>query len=847
MGPLSPPVVGTRIPNAYWSLQKEKLFETLNSGPDGLAESTASQRVAKILAGTRHAKSSFRKALENFLAQFRSPITLILILASGLSFSLRNPIDGSILLLIVLVSALLGFWQEHGASRAVEALMALVEVRITVLREGRSQDIPARAVAPGDILVLSAGDSLPADGIVLESKDLHLSESTLTGETFPVPKRPGILPESTALAHRENCVYQGTHVVSGSGLALTVLTGDETELGKLARRVRTRPPRTEFETGLYRFGFFLSQVIVGLALFVFLAHIHNNRPWLDSFLFALALAVGMTPQMLPAILQVTLAQGAKRMAKNGVVVKRLNAIESFGSMDVLCSDKTGTLTEGNIHLQAALDPQGESSERVLRLAVINATFETGFRNPVDAAIRSSAGSALAGVEKLDEIPYDFIRKRLSILARIPGVETVLITKGALSQVLEACSSIEGQTGSVEVHLEALHERGREFARSGQRVLGLACKRIENRNTVAIADENEMVFCGFLTFNDPPKPGAAEAVQRLRDIGVSIKIVSGDSREATAHLGSILGLENPRVLAGPELHYLTDEALVARVVATDLFAEVEPNQKEHIILALRKAGHVVGFMGDGINDAAALHASDVGISVDGAADVAKEAADIVLLRPGLEVLEQGVREGRVTFANTMKYVHLVVSSNFGNVLSMTAASLFLPFLPLLPKQLLLNNLLANLPSMALAGDRVDEKWIQSPQRWNLKSLRNFMLAYGPLSSVFDLATFGVLLFALRAEAAEFQSGWFFESALSQAAVVMVLRTRLPTWKSPPGKLLVLSTLAIPPIALFALYGPWNHALGFTPLSGTFIIATLAIVLLYLIAAEAVKRSFPTAFS
>ncbi|MBI3812126.1 MAG: HAD-IC family P-type ATPase, partial [Nitrospirae bacterium] len=627
--------------NPFWSFPPEELLEQIRTRPQGLTTDEARARLARF--GPNRLKSKKRSdALTLLLAQFKTPIILILLFAAGLSFFLRDPIDALIILTIVAVSGLLGFWQERGAAGAVEKLLAIIRIKAELLRDGNPVEIPTEDVVPGDIVILNAGDSVPGDGRILSSKDLFIDEAALTGETYPVEKSAAVLPLETPLGRRTNALWMGTHVISGTAQAVVIHTGAETEFGRVAERLKLRPPETEFERGVRRFGYLLMEVTLVLVIAIFAINVYLERPVLDSFLFSLALAVGLTPQLLPAIISINLAHGAKKMARKKVIVKRLASIENFGSMNVLCSDKTGTLTEGIVRLHSALDADGRPSEKVLLHAYLNAFYETGFTNPLDEAIRSHRTFDLSGYRKLDEVPYDFIRKRLSILVA-KNDTTLMITKGALHNILDVCSSVEVSEGSV-VDIaplrEPIRQRFEALSRQGYRTLGIAYRAVGESSVITKEDETGMIFLGFLVFFDPPKPGIIETIRRLKKLGISLKIITGDNRLVSAELGRQVGLPDFQILSGEDLHAISDEALPARAGGIDIFAEVEPNQKERIILALQKAGNVVGYLGDGINDASALHAADVGISVDRAVDVAKDAADIVLLAKDLNVLVDG---------------------------------------------------------------------------------------------------------------------------------------------------------------------------------------------------------------
>jgi len=828
---------------AFWSIPAPELFRQLQTTPQGLTNDEAQQRLARY--GFNLLKPKKRSdALSLLLAQFKSPIILILLFAAGLSFFLHDPVDAVIILVIVLVSGLLGFWQERGAANAVEKLLSIVQIKATALRKGASKEVPTEEIVPGDVIVLNAGDVIPGDSLVLESKDLFVDEAALTGETYPAEKTVGVLPPETSLGQRTNTLFMGTHVISGSGKAVVVHTGTETEFGRVSERVKLRPPETEFERGVRRFGYLLMEVTLVLVVAIFAINVYFTRPVLESFLFAMALAVGLTPTLLPAIISINLAHGAKRMALDKVIVKRLASIENFGSMNVLCSDKTGTLTEGVVKLHSALSVDGHESEKVLLYAFLNASYETGFMNPIDEAIRKHRPFDLSGYQKLDEVPYDFIRKRLSILIS-KGDMHLMVTKGALSNVLAVCSSAEMAEGGI-VNITTvrgrIQQRFEEFSRKGFRALGVAYKDVGSDTVITREQETDTTFLGFLILYDPPKPGIIETIRKLKHLGVSLKIITGDNPLVATHLGQQMELLSPHILTGRDLHQMSDEALIKQVNEVDVFAEVEPNHKERIILALKKAGNVVGYMGDGINDASALHAADVGISVDSAVDVAKEAADIVLLEKDLGVLVQGLYEGRRTFANTLKYVFMATSANFGNMFSMAGASLFLPFLPLLPKQILLTNLLTDFPEMTIATDNVDKEMVERPRRWDIKFIRNFMMTFGIVSSVFDYLTFGVLLFILHATTDQFRTGWFLESVISASSVVLVVRSRKPFFKSRPGKYLLIATLMIVGVTLIFPYTPFGKTFGFSPLPISFLLFMGVIVILYIIAAEIAKRVF-----
>jgi len=830
-------------PLSFWSLPTADLLRSLQVTVNGITGKEARKRL--ISYGPNRLKPQKRSDTFTLLiAQFKSPIILILLAATGLSLFLHNIADASIILTIVVLSGLLGFWQEYSASNAVAKLLALVQIKATVIRDGKQQEIFIEDIVPGDIAILNAGDIVPGDCLILESKDLFVDEAMLTGETFPVEKAVSVLPAETPLSQRTNAVWMGTHIVSGNAKVLITRTGKETEFGKVSERLRIRAPETEFERGIRRFGYFLGEVTLVLVVLIFAINVYLQRPVLEAFLFSLALAVGLTPQLLPAIISINLAHGAKKMAEKKVIVKRLASIENFGSMNIICSDKTGTLTEGTVKVESALNVEGSSSEKIFLYAYLNAFYETGFTNPIDEAILNFKKIDLKEFKKHDEIPYDFIRKRLSVSV-IHGDDQLMVTKGALSNILEVCSSVENKDGNVVEIASMLNQIKKHFlsfSNDGFRTLGIAYKKLTPGSPLKKEEEMDMTFLGFLTLFDPPKPNIAETIASLKKLGVSLKIITGDNHLVAASLSKKMALSNNKILTGPQLHQMSDTALLRQVGSVDVFAEIEPNQKERIIIAMRKAGNVVGYMGDGINDASALHAADVGISVDTAADVAKDAADIVLLEKDLGVLIEGVREGRTTFANTLKYVFMATSANFGNMFSMAGLSLFIPFLPLLPKQILLTNLLTDFPEMTIATDNVDDEMINYPRRWDIKAIRKFMITFGLVSSVFDYLTFGLLLLVLHAREGEFRTGWFLESVISASVIVLVIRSRKPFFRSQPGKYLLIATLSIAVITLIFPYTPLGTVFGFSPLSLSTCILIMLIVVIYIFTDEVVKTIF-----
>jgi Mg2+-importing ATPase len=815
----------------YWAVAADQVVAALGSSDNGLIDSVVETRLASRQVD--HKQSPLLREFDLFAGQFKSPIIVLLMIAAILSFSLGEKLDCIIIFTIVLISGLLGFVQERGAQSAVENLLSLIQVNCKVIRNGNELEVPTGDVVPGDVIVLSAGSTVPADGIIVESKELFVDEAALTGETLPAEKHAGVSESNCTLSGRTNCVFQGTHVISGFAKVMAVKTGADTEFGKISAHLTKRAPDTDFERGIKAFGYFLMEVTFVLVIVIFAVNVFLHRPVLDSFMFSLALAIGLTPQLLPAVISVNLATGARRMAEVKVIVKRLSSIETFGSMNLLCSDKTGTITEGTLAFEGALDVDGQPSELVRKLAFLNSSLETGFVNPMDQALREQAKVGIAGYSKLDELPYDFLRRRLSVLVHDESTnENILVTKGAFANVLAVCDTADG--AKLESLMNAL-------SAEGKRIIGVAFKRLGTDKACA-ADEAGMTFAGILAFSDPPKAGVHETIKSLNQLGVKLKIITGDNAMVAHAVARQVGFDSPRIMTSSEMREVGGLALARLANDVDVFAEIEPAQKEQIILALKSAGNVVGYVGDGINDAPALHAADVGISVNNAVDVAKEAAQIVLMEHDLKVLVDGIRQGRVTFANTMKYIFLATSANFGNMFSMAGASLFLPFLPLLPKQILLTNLMTDLPQMTISTDAVDSELVEQPRNWDMKEIRSFMLVFGLVSSIFDYATFIGLLTILHGSVEQFRTAWFVESVLSASLAVLVIRTRRPFFASTPSRLLIVATVLVLLVTCSLPLLKQTSLFGFAALTWQYYVFIAAIILGYLITAEIAKMFF-----
>ena len=751
-------------------------------------------------------------------AQFRSPLLLLLVFAAVVAAATGAWIDATIVVAIVVASAGLGFVREYRAQAAAAALRSRIRTRVTVVRGGVAQSIPIEELVSGDVVLLSAGSLVPADGTLVEATDFFVSEAVLTGESFPVEKTKG------------GRVFLGTNVRSGTARCVVEATGRDTAYGKIAHRLTLRPPETEFDRGIRHFGLLLTIAMLAMILVVFAAHVLRGRPAVETLLFAIALAVGLSPELLPAILSVNLSRGAAMMSRRGVLVRHLNAIENLGSMDVLCTDKTGTLTRGVVEVEGAFDANGESSDATLELAAVNAALETGLANPLDDAILEARKPDLTGLTKLAEIPFDFTRKRVSVVLRAPdGVR--LITKGAVPHVLEVCGAHPAVDALVA-----------DWSRCGMRVLAVACRDLSEQSSYGLADETDLTLAGFLTFLDEPKAGVEKALADLRALGVAVKVITGDTKLVAQHIARRVGLDAESVLTGDELDALHDEALWHGAERTTIFAEVDPNQKERIIVALKRTGHVVGFLGDGVNDAPAMHAADTSLSVEQAVDVARQVADFVLLERDLDVIRGGIEEGRKTFANTLKYVLTTTSANLGNMVSMAAASLFLPFLPLTAGQILLNNFLSDVPAVGIADDTVDRELVERPRRWDMRFIARFMIEFGVLSSLFDLLTFALLLRVFRAPAETFRTAWFVESLLTELVIALVVRTRRPFFRSRPGVVLLWSTVALIAFTFAVPYLPWVRVVGFVPLPAGVMVALALIAGGYVVAAELAKSWF-----
>ena len=833
------------VVDAWWRLSQAALMRRLRARPEGLSAREAAARLRH--EGPNRLEPPSRPSLaRSILKRLANPLILVLLCASSISALTGDAVSFVFIVVIVLMSIALDMVQEHRAGNAMEALRSTIALRVRAWRNGAAAATLASHLVPGDVVELSAGDLVPADGRVLSASHFSVNQASLTGEAWPVEKQPceaeSDAAEPFACAH---AVFTGSSVVSGSARMLVCATGGRTAYGRLARAVTEAAPPTAFERGTHRFGLLLARMTIALVLVVLLIQALYHRALLESFLFAVALAVGLAPELLPMIVSVTLARGALRMAACRVVVKRLSAVHDLGAMDVLCTDKTGTLTEAQLTIERVVDCEGHDSAHVFELAWLNSHFETGLKSSLDEAILAHESVDATPWRKLDEVAFDFERRRVSVLLERNG-DRLLIVKGAPEDVLRLSSGVESAAG---VRPLDAAERGRIAAlfaahsAAGLRLLAVATRRTEGTTTgVCAADDHDFVFAGFVAFADPPKKTAPAALASLAEHGVALKIISGDNEGVTRHLCDQLRIPVVGVLNGPEIAAMDDAALRAAAARANLFCRTTPEQKSRVVRALQAGGRVVGYLGDGSNDGPPLHAADVGISVDSGTEVARQAADLVLLRHDLGVLRDGIREGRRTLVNVNKYVLMATSSNFGNMVSMAAAALFLPFLPMLPVQILLNNFLYDLSELPIPTDRVDDAELLTPRRWDTAFIRNFMLCFGPLSSIFDLLAFALFYGVLHAQAPMFRTAWFVESMATQVLIIFVIRTPRAAWRDRPSALLAISSIAVVSVAVALPYLPLGAYFGLVPMPPAVLAVVAALTIAYLIVTEAAKHLF-----
>jgi len=859
----------------YARWETEELFSRLATSPDGLLDREAEERLIELGANSV-AHEIKKNPLRELLDLFLMPLPLLLLGLAATAYLTGETKGAIVITLMVVLSTLLSFIQEFRSNKAAEKLREMVSTTATVMRKDVTAGVPAEInrifevnvsirpphtieipitqVVPGDIIRLSAGDMIPADVRLLTAKDLFINEASLTGEAMPVEKFPGLAPGSiTAVLELPNICFMGTNVLSGSATAVVLETGARTYFGSIAATVSAQRQMTGFDQGIQKFIWLMIRFMLVMVPMVFLINGFVKGDWLEAFMFATAVAVGLTPEMLPMIVTINLAKGAIAMSRKKVIVKRLNAIQNFGAMDVLCTDKTGTLTQDRVILERHVDIAGKESEHVLEYAYLNSYYQSGLKNLLDVAVLNHAElneklHVAEAFSKVDEVPFDFQRRRMSVVVEENHGQHLLICKGAVEEVFSVCS--QGQLGDSIVpiepkHLGELRRVVHDLNEDGFRVIAVAYKQLPVGQTAySVADETDLILTGYIAFLDPPKETAGPAIAILRKHGVAVKILTGDNDVVTRKICHDVGLPVDRIVLGSEIEDMSAQQLAQVAEEVSVFAKLSPQQKAQVIQALHRKGHVVGFMGDGINDGPALKAADVGISVDTAVDIAKESADIILLEKSLLVLEEGVIEGRKVFGNIIKYIKMGASSNFGNMFSVLGASAVLPFLPMAPVQILFNNLLYDFSQTSVATDHVDEDYVAQPRQWDIGNIGRFMLFIGPISSIFDYATFLVMWFAFDCttpeQASLFQTGWFVESLLSQTLIVHVIRTgRIPFIQSKPSLPLLLTTLAICLVGAYLPYSHFAHALNLVPLPGQYWIALALLLLAYLSLTQWVK--------
>ncbi|MGN6247258.1 MAG: magnesium-translocating P-type ATPase [Ginsengibacter sp.] len=816
------------------TLVPDLVVKNLRSDADqGLSNKEVLRRTNKFGRNIIGAQVRTNTVIE-LLRHFKDPLILILISATVISYSLGQAVNASIVLFIILVSVAIDFLQERDARNAAERLKESVKNKVTVIREHRQKEVFHESLVPGDMVLLSAGKIVPADVRILFAKDFFVNQSSLTGESFPCEKNSVPVHEGkTQLVDLTNICFMGSSVISGTAKAIVVKTGQQTELGRIAKHLSEPEEENEFSKGVRKFGYLIMKLTIILVLFIFLVNAVLKRDLFESLMFSLAVAVGLTPELLPVIMAVTMSKGSTHMAKKGVIVKRLSAIPDFGSMEVLCTDKTGTITQNIIHLVKYVDKEGKDSDSVLLLAYLNSYYQTGIENPLDQAVLSFRKVDISGYEKRDEIPFDFTRRRMSVVVSF-GDKNILICKGAPEEIFKACRLNEADQKLVDFQYQ-------ELSKDGFRVLAVATKETAAGHVFSKSDESELALQGFVAFLDPPKRDAGKVIDALNKIGVEVKIITGDNHLVTQKICKEIGLPVKGILHGYEMASLSSDALRQRVKDTTIFTRFSPEQKNRVILALKAYRWTVGYMGDGINDAPSLKTADIGISVKGATDVTKDAADIILTRKDLMVLKEGILEGRKTFGNTLKYILMGLSSNFGNMFSVSVATIFLPFLPMLPVQILINNFLYDTSQITLPSDNVDESYIQKPQRWRIKMIYSYMVVFGLTSSVFDLLTFYLLYKHFGVTQSQFRTGWFMESLATQILVIFVIRTwRIPFLQSKPSRQLFLGTILGLAFGWVLPWLPFSNLLGFEILPSRVIFYITGIVIIYLFTAEMLKR-------
>jgi len=830
----------------YIGCSQEVLFEKFQTSSKGLPEQEAEKRLEEY-GYNEPAKKKKRPIIFQVFLKFLNPLVIVLLVIASFSLFFGEKISAILIILMAIISVMLSFSQEHRAGKEAEKLREMVQATTTVYRNGKSKELPIREIVPGDIVDLFAGDMIPADLRIISSKDLFLNQASLTGESFPVEKTANpIQTKSNSASDLTNIVFMGSSVVSGTGLGVVIRTGQSTQFGEISRKLASITVETSFDKGVRKFTWLMIRFMLVLVVVVFAINAFSKGNILQALLFALAVAVGLTPEMLPMLVALNLSKGAIAMSKKKVIVKHLDSIQNLGAMDVLCTDKTGTLTLDKIVLEKHCDILRKEDEDVLKVAYINSYYQTGLKNILDHAVLKYTKLSIKEYKKVDEIPFDFSRRMMSVVVEMDGKQR-LITKGAPEEIFKRCTKyeLEGDVIDFDVLMHTdLKIEYENLSSEGFRVLAIAYKDYENpKMAYSYNDEQEMILKGYIAFLDPPKPTAKKTIETLRDLGIDFKVLTGDNELLTKKICSEVGLDIKGMLTGEQIEKVSDEELTDMVKSVTVFSRLSPMQKERIIRALRRNNHIVGYLGDGINDAPALKTADVGISVNNAVDIAKESADIILLQKSLMVLADGVLEGRKTFGNILKYVKMGSSSNFGNMFSMIGASLFLPFLPMLPIQILLNNFLYDLSQVAIPSDDVDNEYLKKARPWNVNYIKKFMILIGPVSSLFDYITFGVLWFIFRAPAPLFQTGWFLESLCTQTLVIHVIRTgKIPFIESRPSQFLIFTSIYIVTIGLIMPFIPLGKYFGFVQPPPLYFLALFIIVAIYLCLAQLVKSWF-----
>ena len=828
------------------SSSADEIFERFGTSLKGLSHREAERRLSEH-GFNEPVKKRRRTVIAQIFSKFLNPLVIVLIIIGSFSFMFGEKASTVMIFLMVLISVSISFFQEYRSGREAEKLSEIVKATSTVYRDGKTRELKIRDIVPGDIVDLFAGDIIPADLRIISCKDLFINQASLTGESFPVEKSAAaIRPKSDSPSGLGNIAFMGSSVVSGTALGVVIRTGQSTRFGELAHRISTSSIETGFDRGVRQFTWLMIRFMVVLVLVIFAINAVSKGNIFEALMFSLAVAVGLTPEMLPMLVTVNLSKGSIVMAKKQVIVKHLNSIQNLGAMDVLCTDKTGTLTMDKVILEKHLDVKGKPSEEVLKFAYINSFYQTGLKNLLDIAILKHEHLSVHQYKKVDEMPFDFSRKVMSVIVEMGG-KHVLITKGTPEKVFRMCDRFElnGKVSRIKhSRVRELNAAADRFRSRGFRVLAVAYRVMgKKKNAYSRNDETRLILKGYLAFLDPPKPTVKKTLKSLKKLGIEVKVLTGDNPIVTRKVCSDVGLEIKGLITGDEIDRLSNRKLQEAVEKNTIFSLLSPVQKERIILALSRNGHVVGYLGDGINDALALKVSDVGISVNNAVDIAKETADVILLRKSLSVLGDGVIEGRKTFVNIVKYVKMGASSNFGNMFSMTGASLMFPFLPMLPIQILLNNFLYDMSQIAIPTDNVDDEQVYKPRPWDIGYIKKLMLVFGPLSSIFDFITFATMLLFFHFSESSFHTGWFLESLITQTLVIYMIRTpKLPFINSLPSRMLVLTSVLIILAGILLPFSPLAKALGFVALPAAYFAALAVIVLLYLAAVHIAKIIF-----